>query len=50
MFHYGELQLNVITFGQSETDNIARLRTITGYFYLVAYYYLVKWTYEILSL
>jgi hypothetical protein len=35
MYHYGELQrapLNVITFGQSETDNIARLRTITGYF------------------
>jgi hypothetical protein len=50
MYHYGELQwtpLNVITFGQSETDNIDRMITITGYFYIVAYNYLVKWTYEV---
>jgi hypothetical protein len=29
--------LNVITLGQMETDNINRLKTITGGFYIVMY-------------
>jgi hypothetical protein len=35
--------LNVITLGQTKSDNINRMITITGYFYLVSF---SKWAYE----
>jgi hypothetical protein len=41
--------LNVITVGQNEIDNINQMITITGHFYKIVYYNLVKWTYEVWS-
>jgi hypothetical protein len=38
-----------MTVGQNEIDNINQMITITGHFYKIVYYNLVKWTHEVWS-
>ncbi len=42
-FNYTVKPLNVITYGQTKSDNINQMITITGCFYLLSF---SKWDYE----